>query len=182
MSRTVRKTFFGRILPAMLFLAATAGVQAAVPGVPYQVPGGFESYPAGTLITFGGINYVSQGNGTMLLAASQPSQPVQPLTYNQGGVIYYNNPPVNYDPPYPVLPNYIPFPNGYASSPGGFQQRTNVTGPYGTTQYYYRQDAYGNSESGRRWFDPSGRMIERQTDPVYHSNGTATSSRAYMPN
>jgi len=48
MFRTDRKMFFARILPTVLFFAATAGVHASVPGVPYQIPSGFESYPAGT--------------------------------------------------------------------------------------------------------------------------------------
>ncbi|MBI1325378.1 hypothetical protein GC170_19610 [bacterium] len=115
MSRTVRKMFFARILPTVLFFAATAGVHASVPGVPYQIPSGFESYPAGTLITYGGINYVSQGNGTMLLAASQPQQytapqPTVPLNYippPNGGVIYYNNPPYTYYNNQPVDPYRI---------------------------------------------------------------------------
>ncbi len=42
---------------------------AQVPGQPYQVPAGYEGYSAGTLINYGGANYVIQGNGTMLLAA-----------------------------------------------------------------------------------------------------------------
>lgn len=115
MSRTNRKTFFARILPTVLFFAATAGVHASVPGVPYQIPSGFESYPAGTLITYGGVNYVSQGNGTMLVAASQPQQytvpqPTVPLNYvppSPGGIIYYNNPPGQYYNNPPVNPYQI---------------------------------------------------------------------------
>ena len=34
----------------------------------YQVPTGYESYAAGTLISYGGASYVLQGNGTMVLS------------------------------------------------------------------------------------------------------------------
>jgi hypothetical protein len=46
-----------------------ATTHAQVPGQPYQVPAGYEGYSVGTLISYGGANYVIQGNGTMLLAA-----------------------------------------------------------------------------------------------------------------
>jgi len=48
-----------------------AHAQAPIPGQPYQIPAGFEGSSAGTLIAYGGYNYVSQDNGTMLLADSQ---------------------------------------------------------------------------------------------------------------
>jgi hypothetical protein len=51
-------------------LGAYARAQEPVAGQPYAIPQGYESYPAGTLITYGGYNYVAQGNGTMLLAGN----------------------------------------------------------------------------------------------------------------
>lgn len=56
---------------------STSSAQAPTAGIAYQIPAGFEAYPAGTLITYGGYNYVTQANGTMLLAATQNVQPVQ---------------------------------------------------------------------------------------------------------
>ena len=50
-------------------------VYAQVPGQPYQIPAGYEGYSAGTLITYGGANYVIQDNGTMLLADTSDEDP-----------------------------------------------------------------------------------------------------------
>jgi hypothetical protein len=52
-------------------LGATARAQEPIAGQPYAIPRGYESYPVGSLITYGGYNYVTQDNGTMLLANSQ---------------------------------------------------------------------------------------------------------------
>jgi hypothetical protein len=48
-----------------------------VAGQPYQIPSGFEAYPVGTMITYGGFNYVTHPSGTMLLAADQSIPPQQ---------------------------------------------------------------------------------------------------------
>jgi len=57
------------MLAGLLFsLCGTARAQGPIAGQPYQVPAGYEAYGAGTLISYGGFNYVIQGNGTMLLA------------------------------------------------------------------------------------------------------------------
>lgn len=45
------------------------------PGVAYGMPDGTEKFAAGTLVPYGGYNYVAQGDGTMMLAAQQPRQP-----------------------------------------------------------------------------------------------------------
>jgi hypothetical protein len=81
-----------------------AHAQSPVAGQPYQVPPGFTGYTAGTLITYGGFNYVIQDNGTMLLAADSAGssggadQPVTGQPYqvpadfsgsDAGTVIYY---------------------------------------------------------------------------------------------
>ena len=60
-------------LLGILFLATagSANAQAPMAGQPYAIPAGYEGYSAGTLITYGGYNYVIQDNGTMLLADSQ---------------------------------------------------------------------------------------------------------------
>jgi len=50
-----------------LGFSTPAHAQAPTPGQPYQIPAGFEGYGPGTLIAYGGYNYVTQGDGTMLL-------------------------------------------------------------------------------------------------------------------
>ena len=50
-----------------LGVSTPAHAQAPIPGQPYQIPAGFEGYGPGTLISYGGNNYVTQGDGTMLL-------------------------------------------------------------------------------------------------------------------
>jgi hypothetical protein len=67
--------FFGGIsmkslLSAVLVLVLGTSAWAQIPGQPYQIPPGYEGFSVGSLITYGGANYVIQGNGTMLLAAS----------------------------------------------------------------------------------------------------------------
>ena len=49
-----------------LGVSTPAHAQAPTPGQPYQIPAGFEGYGPGTLISYGGYNYVTQGDGTML--------------------------------------------------------------------------------------------------------------------
>jgi hypothetical protein len=54
-------------------LGAAAQAQEPVPGQPYAIPQGYEGYSPGSLIAYGGYNYVIQDNATMLLATSQDS-------------------------------------------------------------------------------------------------------------
>src|SRR5271166_4618720 len=70
---TVMKRFWMIGLLGILFLAmaGSANAQAPMAGQPYAIPAGYESYSAGTLISYGGYNYVAQDNGTMQLADSQ---------------------------------------------------------------------------------------------------------------
>jgi hypothetical protein len=56
----------------LLIFTSVTTARAQVAGQPYLIPAGFEGYAAGTLITYGGYNYVTQPDGTMLLAAQQP--------------------------------------------------------------------------------------------------------------
>ena len=65
------------VLASALFLLTNQSLFGQVAGQPYQIPAGFETYPIGTLITYGGFNYVIQPGGTMLLAADQPAPPQQ---------------------------------------------------------------------------------------------------------
>jgi hypothetical protein len=59
----------------ILTFCGSVNAQAPFAGQPYQVPAGYERYGPGTLISYGGYNYVIQGNGTMLpAAAGQPSE------------------------------------------------------------------------------------------------------------
>jgi hypothetical protein len=89
---------------ACLAMIESARAQAPVPGQPYQVPDGYTGYGSGTLISYGGYNYVIQGDGTMLLAADpggasqdanqliegQPYQvPVEFASSDAGSVISY---------------------------------------------------------------------------------------------
>jgi hypothetical protein len=81
------------LLTAVVVLFGGITAQAQVAGQPYQVPSGYEQYGAGTLINYGGSNYVTSGDGTMLLAADQGGQ--------SQGIIWQ---PVyqQYQPYYPV--------------------------------------------------------------------------------
>ncbi len=115
-----------------LSLPSISFAQAPAAGVPYQIPAGFEAYPSGTLITYGGYNYVVQPNATMLLAASQPAQvpqvvqptqPTQPTQYYQvpagyGG--YAAGTAINYGGY-----NYIIQPNGTMAPNWVIQQDIN---------------------------------------------------------
>ena len=74
---------------AVLILGAcgTARAQAPVPGQPYQVPAGFEGYGVGTLVSYGGYNYVIQGDGTMQV--SSPSASCTQSTCHQQPATFY---------------------------------------------------------------------------------------------
>jgi len=81
--------------------AASTNTQGPIADQPYQVPGDFAGYAAGSVITYGGLNYVIQGDGTMLLQ--------QPGGYN------YNS---YYVPP--GGPGFLPGPGfGPGFGPGG---------------------------------------------------------------
>jgi hypothetical protein len=58
--------------------SASARAQGPYPGQPYQVPAGYEAYGPGTLINYGGYDYVIQGDGTMLVAAQPAFTPAPP--------------------------------------------------------------------------------------------------------
>lgn len=96
------RKLLGCLMMALVVGGHVAGVRAQVAGQPYQIPAGFESYPAGTLITYGGYNYVTQPDGTMLLAAQQPQQTVQAYTVPYTTTVpYYTTPYVPiYTTPY----------------------------------------------------------------------------------
>lgn len=89
-----------RVLILVVSLNLPATGRAQVAGQPYQIPAGFESYPAGSLITYGGYNYVTQPDGTMLLAAQQPQ------TLQQYTIPYTTTTPYVYTTPY--VPVYTP--------------------------------------------------------------------------
>ena len=83
----------------LLILTSVTSARAQVAGQPYLIPAGFEGYAAGTLITYGGYNYVTQPDGTMLLAAQQP-QTIQQYTFPYTTTKYF------YTTPY--VPLYSP--------------------------------------------------------------------------
>lgn len=59
-------------LAALLAVVAFAGeCGAQVVGQPYLIPSGYEGYTPGTIITYGGRNYVIQTNRTMVLSQPQ---------------------------------------------------------------------------------------------------------------
>jgi hypothetical protein len=58
---------------------AQARAQSPSPGVAYAIPAGFETYPAGTLITYGGYRYLIQDNGTMMFVATIPKPSIHPV-------------------------------------------------------------------------------------------------------
>jgi len=92
----------GLLLP----LCGTARAQGPIAGQPYQVPAGYEAYGAGTLINYGGFNYVIRGDGTMLLA----QQTVDPST----------DPGSSDDQAYQVPAGYEAYGAGTRISYGGF--------------------------------------------------------------
>ena len=97
---TLRFGLAASVLIGGSFLCHEATAQTPVAGVAYQVPSAYASVPPGTLIPYGGFNYVAQGNGTMLLAASQAAAPPPVASYA---------PPVTY-----ANPGYVPYANYYA--------------------------------------------------------------------
>ncbi len=68
----------GAFVLVVLAAYQTASAQAPVEGQPYQVPAGFRAYGPGSLITYGGRNYVVQTGGTMLLVRQQPGMTAPP--------------------------------------------------------------------------------------------------------
>ena len=75
----------------MLGASGTAKAQAPAFGQPYQVPAGYEAYGAGTLVAYGGYNYVIQGDGTMLVSSPSVTCNQQPAT-----VSWYVTQPTGY--------------------------------------------------------------------------------------
>ena len=88
MKRSLCLSMFGA---AVLSAGGPAKAQAPVFGQPYQVPAGYASYAAGTLVNYGGYNYVTAGNGTMVLSnqSVQYNGPQSQFsTATQGGTTY----------------------------------------------------------------------------------------------
>jgi hypothetical protein len=150
----------------LLFLsfAGTAMAQAPVAGQPYFVPAGYEGYGAGTTISYGGYNYVLQGNGTMLLAAGGPTYQYQsqyyPTRYNyQNQQPQYNYQQQNYQQPqytyqqpqyYPTQYNY-PMGGGGVAGVGGGTTRGNAAvalDPSGNVYYVPIHPGHFGGHSG----------------------------------
>jgi hypothetical protein len=79
------------IVPALALLCltvcGTARAQSPVVGLLYQVPVGYAGYAAGSVISYGGYPYVTQGDGTMVLGSS-PTYSYQPTAYHAQPVTY----------------------------------------------------------------------------------------------
>jgi hypothetical protein len=56
---------------SLLSFCTPANAQAPVPGQPYQIPDGYQGYGAGTLISYGGYNYVINPDVTTMVLANQ---------------------------------------------------------------------------------------------------------------
>ena len=124
----------------------TARAQASAAGQPYQVPSGYETYGPGTLINYGGYNYVIQSNGTMLLAAnSQPSQPGQ--TYQQ---TQYTQPSQTYQPQYTYQQPQYSQPSQTYQQPQYTYQQPQYSQPSQTyqPQYTYQPPTNGGMSPG----------------------------------
>ncbi|MBI1325379.1 hypothetical protein GC170_19615 [bacterium] len=74
---TIRCFFVAAALIAVVSMTQ-ARAQAPLPGVAYIIPAGFETYPAGTLITYGGYQYCIQDNGTMMFVEPIPKPKFYP--------------------------------------------------------------------------------------------------------
>lgn len=117
---SLRIVLAASVLFGALALSPEAKAQAPVAGVAYQVPSAYASVPPGTLIPYGGYNYVAQGNGTMLLAASQATAPPPVASY--APAVTYTN------------PGYVPYMNYYGPvRPGWRPQPYRPFGGYGPT-------------------------------------------------
>jgi hypothetical protein len=78
------------VLCGTMLIAMPSGARAQAPilGQPYQVPFGYSGYGAGTLINYGGYNYVIQGDGTML--PSQDTGFTYSSQYGPPAATYYS--------------------------------------------------------------------------------------------
>jgi hypothetical protein len=101
-----KNTLMALLVGLLLPICGIARAQGPVAGQPYQVPAGYESYGAGTLISYGGFNYVIQGDGTMLLAQQTGDTSTDP------------GPSV--DQPYQVPTGYESYGAGTSINYGGF--------------------------------------------------------------
>jgi hypothetical protein len=77
--------------------------QGPIPGQPYQVPAELAGFTPGTLATYGGYDYVIQGDGTMLLA-EQPG-----FTYTS----YYVPPTTTYFVGQPTYNPWVGYRHGW---------------------------------------------------------------------
>jgi hypothetical protein len=75
---------------SLLSFCGRANAQAPVPGQPYQIPAGYEGYPAGTVITYVDYNYVILSDTTMVLA--EQATDYSPPSDDPGNVQVYQVP------------------------------------------------------------------------------------------
>jgi hypothetical protein len=74
------KRYFLMTICGLWFLSfcEPANAQAPIPGQAYQIPNGFQGYGAGTLISYGGYNYVINPDVTTMVLANQASDSSPP--------------------------------------------------------------------------------------------------------
>jgi hypothetical protein len=103
---------------ACLGISTAARAQTPIPGQPYQIPDGYTVYGPGTLIAYGGSNYVIQSDGTMLL--QQPAFSYDSSYGQPGGAGYSGDSgSIVYDSSYFQLGIGVSGNPGTASKPGG---------------------------------------------------------------
>lgn len=131
MRRFILTTLFGL---AIGVICTPVRAQAPVSGQPYMVPTGYESYGPGTLISYGGYNYVIQEGGTMLLTSSP---------YETGSISYYTTPsysaPMFYGAGGWMYGNHYPNVYGHHHPPHGpYHQPPHWDHRYHGGQYHHR--------------------------------------------
>ena len=108
MRRYVLMTICG--LSLVLF-GGPANAQAPVPGQAYQIPNGYQGYAAGTVIAYGGYNYVINPDATTMVLANQATDSAPPDD---------SSPPDNSSPPADDPgPGGPQIPDGYAGYAAG---------------------------------------------------------------
>lgn len=101
-----RKSFF--FASVMMIFGMTQTVSAAP--VAYLIPAGFDGYPAGTILQYGGANYEIEPNHTMQMLETAPHQVVAtPVQYS--APVYQ---------PTMSTPTYSRYSGGHSSGGPGF--------------------------------------------------------------
>lgn len=123
-------------LLAVVVFAGNSGAQ--VVGQPYLIPSGYERYTPGTIITYGGHNYVIQTNRTMVLSqpqavAAAPATVTSTYVVPSTTTIYRSYPAYPYYRPYyrpPLIGPGFGYGMGFGYGPGPWVGPGFMPGPY----------------------------------------------------